>query len=173
MGGKSQEERLLEMMKRPRANKRVGIVHLQMVKESQILYGTKRFTNPRDAVEMIKPLIQMADRELFLVMSLSTKLEPLALEIAAVGSVNACGVNCREVFKHSILNNAACIVCFHNHPSGYSHPSREDRLLTDKIERAGALLDITLIDHIIIGGEDFYSFKLNKELVGYRAEDVA
>lgn len=78
----------------------------------------KRFTQPREAVELVKPLFDRADREMAVVMSLSTKLEPLALEIAAVGGINVCNVDVRDIFKHSLLSNAAYIVCFHNHPSG-------------------------------------------------------
>lgn len=73
------------MTKRPIPKKKVGIVHLQIVKESRVLYGMRRFTNPQEAVDMVKPLLRKADREMVLALSLNTKLEPQAVEIVAVG----------------------------------------------------------------------------------------
>lgn len=158
MDNKIQKEQLEGMMKRPIPKKKVGIVRLQMVKESS-LYGMKRFSHPWEAAELVRPLFHMADREMVVVMSLSTKMEPLALEIAAVGGINTCSVDVRDIFKHSLLNNAAYVVCFHNHPSGDPEPSRADRLLTKRIEDGGRLLGIPLIDHIILGETGFYSFR--------------
>lgn len=160
MERRTQEQELVSMMKRPIPRKKVGVVRLQMVKESS-LYGMGRFTDPREAVELVKPLFDMADREMVVVMSLSTKLEPLAMEIAAVGGLNMCNVDVRDIFKHSLLNNAAYVICFHNHPSGDSEPSRADRLLTGRIGDGGRILGIPLIDHIILGEGSFYSFREN------------
>ena len=61
--------------------------------------------------------------------------------------------------KHSLLNNAAYVMCFHNHPSGDPEPSQADRLLTRRLEDSGRLLEIPLIDRIIIGDGGFYSFR--------------
>lgn len=108
-----QEKQLEGMMKRPIPKKKVGIIHLEMVRESRILYGMRRFSQPDEAVDMVRPLFAMADRELMLVMSLNTKLEPMAVEIAAVGGLNVCSVDVRNLFKHALLNNAAYIICFH------------------------------------------------------------
>lgn len=153
------EEIIAEMMKRPIPRKRVGIIHLEMVRERRTLYGMKRFTRPEDAAELVAPLFSMADREMMVVMSLNTKMEPLALEIAAVGGLNACVVDVKNMFKHSLLNNAAYIVCFHNHPFGDPSPGMEDKKVTERIGKAGAILGIPLIDHIIVCGHAFYSFR--------------
>lgn len=153
-------QELVSMMKRPIPRKKIGVVRLQMVKESS-LYGMKRFTDPGEAAELVKPLFDMADREMMVVMSLSTKLEPLTLEIAAVGGLNTCSIDVRDIFKHALLNNAAYVICFHNHPSGDPEPSRADKLITRKIEDGGQLLGIPLIDHIIVGETGFYSFHEN------------
>ncbi len=154
-----QKEQLESMMKRPIPKKKVGIIHLQMIRESRTLYGMYHFSQPREAVEMVRPLFAMADREMMLVMSLNTKLEPMAVEIVAVGGLNACSVDSRDIFKHAVLNNAAFIVCFHNHPTGHPEPSHPDRQTTIRLEKAGKILGIPLIDHIIIGEYGFYSFQ--------------
>lgn len=159
MKSNTQKEQLENMMKRPIPKKKVGIIRLQMIKEGQVLYGMRRFSKPEDAVEMVRPLFALSDREMMLVMSLNTRLEPLALEIVSVGGLNSCMLDCRDIFKHAVLNNAAYIICFHNHPSGNPEPSSQDSMTTLRIERSGELLGIPLIDHIIIGENEFYSFK--------------
>ena len=152
-------EELEHMMKEPSARKQIGIVRLCMVKEERTLYGMQQLSGPEDAAEIVYPLFAMADREMMVVMSMSAKMEPLALEIAAIGGINTCMVDIRNLFKHSLLNNAAGILCFHNHPSGNPKPSKEDEEITLRIGCAGKILGIELIDHIIIGEQEFYSFQ--------------
>ena len=149
MRKRTQEERILDMIKRPVPRKRVGIVHLEMVRESRTLYGMKRFQNPREAAEMVRPLCEKADREMVLVLSLNGRLEPQAVEIAAVGGISSCNVDIRS------------------HPSGDPGPSREDEEITGRIRSAGALLGIELVDHIILGeGDAYYSFRDHGWLCG-------
>lgn len=118
MRKKSQKEELNDMMERPIPRKKIGIVHLEMVKEGRSLYGTSRFHNAEELVQMVQPLYEKAHREMVLVVALNTKLEIQALEIAAVGGLNACYVDMRDIFKLVIINNSAFIICLHNHPSG-------------------------------------------------------
>ena len=164
MKRKSQKEELDDMMARPIPKKKIGIVHLEMVKESKSLYGTSRFHNAGELVEMVQPLYERAHREMVMVLALNTKLEIQALEIAAVGTLNACYVDMREIFKLAIVNNSAHIVCLHNHPSGDPEPSYEDKRLTERLKHAGNILGISLIDHIIVGEAGFYSFRDGGEL---------
>lgn len=173
MKNNTQKEQLEGMMKRPIPKKKVGIIHLQMVKESRILYGMNRFTRPDEAVRMVRPLFEMADRELMTVLSLNTKMEPSAIEIASVGGLNVCSVDIRDIFKHAILSNAAFVICFHNHPSGDPEPSLSDRQVTDRMKKSGDLLGIPLIDHIIIGENDFYSFREHSQIENILPDDAA
>lgn len=160
MQKKSQNEGVDELMKRPILRRKIGIVHLEMIKESRSLYGMERFTDPRIAAGTVGPLIERASREMFLVISFDTKMTPMALEIVAVGSVNTAHVQMRDIFQHAVLNNAKYLMCFHNHPSGEPDPSTEDKLMTEKIRRSGELMGIELVDHIIIGDEgNYYSFR--------------
>lgn len=169
----SQEEQLEDITRRPIPKKKVGIVHLQIVKESRVLYGMRRFSTPQEAVDMVWPLLRKADREMVLALSLNTKLEPQALEVVAVGGLNSCVVDIQNIFKHSILNNAAYVVCIHNHPTGDPEPSREDVLLTQKISTAGRILGLPLIDHIIVGEYGFYSFRENGQIEQTLPDDAA
>ncbi len=155
------------------ANKPVGIIQLKMVRESRTLYGADPFTSPEKAAELVKPLLITADREMVLVMSLTAKMEALAVEIVAVGGLDVCCFDMRNIFKHSLLNNAACILCFHNHPSGDPIPSKEDVQITRRMKEAGEILGIRLVDHIIIGNERYFSFKEHGELDDKPPEFVA
>lgn len=159
MKQRSVKEQMEGIKKRPIPRKRVGIVRLEMVKEETVLYGMHRITDPKEAADMIRPLIEKRDRELMIVLSLDQKLQPMAVEIVAVGGIDVCLVDVRCVFKHALLNNASYIMCFHNHPSGLTEISQEDRQITKRLKAAGDILGVRLLDHIILGAEDYCSMR--------------
>ena len=152
-------EQLKDMIKKPEPKKRVSIVSLCMVREERALYGMERFTGSRQAVETVRPLFALSDREMVAVMSLDTLLRPIAAEVVAVGGLNKCYVDIGNIFKHAILSNARCVICFHNHLTGNCTPSPEDCVLTNRIWEAGNILGISLEDHILIGSDQYFSFR--------------
>lgn len=81
-----------------------------------------------------------------------------AIEVVSIGTVNATLAEPREIFKHAVLANAAGIVMVHNHTSGRCVPSEEDMAMTKRIEKAGKILGIPLMDHIIVG-DGYFSFR--------------
>ncbi len=170
----SKEIEIIEMMKKPAPKKRVGIIKTQIIREGSMLYGSRRINRPEDAVDFVKRIFQYSDREMMGVLSLDSKNAPVALEIVSVGTVNSCLVQMRELFKHSILNNATSIMCFHNHPSGIPEPSREDIDVTKRMDEAGKLLGIWLLDHIIIGADGMYISLQERGLIknGYQKISV-
>lgn len=172
---KQSSEAIVEgMMQRPIPKKKVGIVHLEMVKEGRALYGMERFSSPKATAEAVRPLVERANREMFLVLSLDARLAPMALEIVAVGSGNACYIDAKDVYRHSIMNNASSIICIHNHPSGDPEPSVEDRRTTRKLGKCGAILGIELVDHMILGADGaFFSFREKGILKESMEGDVA
>lgn len=99
-----------------------------------------------------------ADRELFLVLFMSSRNQVIKREVTSVGTINQAAVYPREIFKSALLNRAASIVCAHNHTSGVSTPSIEDDQMTKEIALGGFLLGIKLLDHLIIGKGSFYSY---------------
>jgi DNA repair protein RadC len=70
-----------------------------------------------------------------------------------------CSIHPREVFKAAVVANAASIIMIHNHPSGNPHPSSDDLALTARLKEAGDILGIPVVDHIVLGDENYYSFK--------------
>lgn len=76
MGNGQKEKEIREMMKHPVPGKKVGIVHLHMVREERGLYGMRRFTNPREIAGMVRPLLMLSDREMMVVLSCRLKWNP-------------------------------------------------------------------------------------------------
>ena len=94
-------------------------------------------------------------------MCLDAKLRPLTIERTAIGTVDQCMVLPKEIFKTAILSNAYGIMVFHNHPSGEVRPSSQDMEMTKLLYAVSKLMGFELIDHIILGEEDYYSFREN------------
>lgn len=155
----NQKDNIGLLAKKPSIYKKVSIVRLQMVKESRALYGMNRFSSPEDAVLTVKPMFELCDREVVVVLSVDTKCTPLAAEIVAIGGLDTCITDPRTIYKHALLNNAAGIFCFHNHPSGEPEPSDADKMVTERLYEAGRLLGVRLFDHIIIGEDTYFSFR--------------
>lgn len=81
-----------------------------------------------------------------------------------IGTINSSVVHPREVFKEAYLLSASGIVCVHNHPSGDSSPSKEDKLITKKLKEISLIHGINFIDHIIVGSDNYFSFYENDML---------
>ncbi len=115
--------------------------------------------SPRDAAQFVMNEMMYLDREHFRVINLNTKNQILAVDTVSIGSLDASLVHPREVFKLPIKRSAASLILVHNHPSGDTSPSREDIEVTKRLAEAGRLLGISVLDHIIIGHNNFLSMK--------------
>lgn len=82
----------------------------------------------------------------------------IADETISIGTCSMSLVSAREIFIKALQKQAVYVILLHNHPSGQAHPSDEDYLVTNKIKECGKLLDIPLLDHIIIGDNQYFSF---------------
>jgi len=115
---------------------------------------------PADAADEFRRHLEDEPIEVFAVLCLTTKNEVAGYHEVGRGSLNACIVHPREVFKAAVLRNAASVLIAHNHPSGDPTPSPEDAALTDRLRDAGHLLGIDLLDHIVIGTNGrYFSFR--------------
>lgn len=138
--------------------RKIDLVSVRLVREKSLQYHG-RITGPQEATEMIRRYLKDMDREHLLVLSFDSQKQPLSLTIAAIGTLSDCPVHPREVFKSAILAGAAGIILFHNHPSGCTEASQEDISITQRLQAAGKILGIPLIDHIIIGQDSSTSLK--------------
>ena len=117
-----------------------------------------RIREARDVYELLRPRLCSEKREHFLVLPLTSKNEVLMVADVSVGTLTNTLVHPREVYEPAIRCGAAHIVLAHNHPSGDPAPSAEDHRLTRQLKEAGALLGIPVTDHVILGGDAFFSF---------------
>ena len=131
------------------------------IKKDTSLKSLTPICSPEDAVKLMGKYLSELDREVLCIINLKTDGTPISCHFSSVGSINESMVHPREIFKTSILSNAATIIMMHNHPSGDVIPSRHDTMATDRIARAGRLMGIPLTDHVIVGGgnEKFFSFR--------------
>lgn len=107
--------------------------------------------------EEFKPLPGQ-EREVFAVLFLNNQNQLIRYEEMFSGTVNCVEVHPREILRLALKVNAVSVILAHNHPSGNENPSRADRLLTKKIVQACELVGINVLDHLIIGKFNMFSF---------------
>ena len=117
-----------------------------------------RIVSSRDVDAALRPRLAQADVEHFVAIALDAKNRPLGETLIARGGLSACPVAPADVFRALIREAAAGVVFVHNHPSGEPSPSSDDVALTERLRRAGELLGVTVLDHVIIGREGYFSF---------------
>lgn len=119
----------------------------------------RRIQSGEDAVALFRESLLEADRERLVCLHLDCKMSVISFEVVSIGSVSASVVHPREIFKAAILLNASSIILMHNHPSGKPEPSAEDIEITRRIQEAGRMLGIDLLDHVIVAAEGHVSFR--------------
>jgi DNA repair protein RadC len=129
-----------------------------LVREGRATAPTSPLLTSVAVADVLRPLFTGLDREHFLVCGLDAKNCIIGVNVVSIGSLTLAIVHPREVFKPLILMNAAAWICAHNHPSGDITPSQEDRVLTSRLRQGAELLGITLLDHLILTDEGYYSF---------------
>lgn len=103
-------------------------------------------------------------QECFYALYLDSKKKLITYKLLFKGTLNKSLVHPREIFKNAYLASASTIVCVHNHPSGDVLPSKEDLILTENLVKIGLIQGINVIDHIIVGNDNYYSFYENGDI---------
>lgn len=116
-------------------------------------------STPEDVVALIRPLTVGLEREHFFAICLDTKNRVKKIVEVSVGSLNASIVHPRELFKEAVAVSAASVVVSHQHPSGDPTPSGADIQLTRRLVKAGDVLGIEVLDHVVIGGDEHASLR--------------
>lgn len=120
--------------------------------------GAKQITCSQDAYQQLYPLLSDLDHEQFYVLLLNRSNTILAVKRISQGGVSGTVADSKIIFSAALDALASGIILAHNHPSGNLAPSQADRSLTKRFVDAGKLLDVAILDHIIIAGQDYYSF---------------
>ena len=102
-----------------------------------------------------------ADRECFWVIHLNNSFNVIEKELAHMGTLTETVVSCREIFRKAVINSTACIVTVHNHPSGNTNPSEEDKIVWGRLAKAGDILGIAVTDNLIITPKGSYYSQRN------------
>ena len=118
-------------------------------------YKSKELTDPEKVFKFMRSRIKDYRKEHFYVITLNTKNWTIS-EIS-IGTLDSISAHPREVFFEAIKNNASSVILVHNHPSGNTEPSQEDLELTRRLVKAGELLGIEVLDHLIITEKNFRS----------------
>lgn len=119
----------------------------------------EKIEGPEDVARYASPLLRFEQKEHFLVLLLDVRNRVLAMPTISVGSLTASVAHPREIFREAIRYSAANMILIHNHPSGDPTPSREDVQLTKRMMKAGEIMGIPVLDHVIIAGDGFMSLK--------------
>ncbi|MBN2716869.1 MAG: DNA repair protein RadC [Deltaproteobacteria bacterium] len=131
----------------------------RVIEKKSIQKGMNRFTCSRDIFLRYNGRMSSLRQEVFLVVGLNNKNEVLTEQVVAMGTVDECRVNPREVFRPLIIEAVARTLLIHNHPSGDPSPSPEDVRLTSRLASVGKLLGIPVLDHLVIGANKYCSLR--------------
>ena len=144
----------------------VPVFKVFLVRENQEPYKILKITSPQETVSVIREYLKFADREQFGVLMLNNKNEIIGITTVSIGTINETFAIAREVYKPAILAGAASIIIFHNHLSSDPSPSKADIETTQRLQEAGQILGIKLLDHIIVSAsQTYYSFAENRLLL--------
>lgn len=123
-----------------------------------------KVTSPDVLAGLLMEELELETREVFLVASLDTKKQLIAIDEVTAGILDGTIIHPREVFQWALNRNAHTVIIAHNHPSGSSIPSMEDKQVTERLKAAGAIMGIDVIDHLVIGFEEYYSFLEHQQI---------
>ena len=137
----------------------IGLLELARRIACQPLPEAIRIDAPEVVFGHLEPRLRDLKQEVFLVLTLSSSNRLIRIVELTRGILNSALVHPREVFREALTDAAAGILVVHNHPSGDTQPSGEDRQITRRLVEAGELMNIPVLDHIIIGGGGYYSFR--------------
>lgn len=140
---------------------------LNLLKDIAILYLEKGLHNkdmlssPQVVYDYLKASLKGAVDEEFKTLFLDSRNQLIAIETLKTGTVNRSVVYPRKIVEQALYNHAAGVIIAHNHPAGTLQPSQDDSTITNAVKTALETIDIVLLDHIIIGGNGYFSFKAN------------
>ena len=120
--------------------------------------------NPIDIAKILQNILKTEDKidqekEHFYIIHLNNRNNIKMIELATLGTLNSSLIHPRETYRRAILEGSAKIMIAHNHPSGTVEPSEDDLTITQQLKKAGNIIDIELLDHIIFTEKNYLSFK--------------
>jgi len=140
--------------------KRIQIVESRLERKASILYERRTVTTPQEVAGLARKLYPDFDKEYLYAIYLTSRMEPIAIELLSIGTLDATLVSPRDIIKTALLSAAAGCIILHNHPSGGDIvPSAEDIRITKRLNEACKLIGVKLFDHIIVSDHCYVSLK--------------
>ncbi|HEX5735770.1 MAG TPA: DNA repair protein RadC [Blastocatellia bacterium] len=145
---------------------------IRLVKEVCGVYLAERMqrrdalSSPRAVMDFARMKLAGLPHEAFMIIYLNVKNEVIEQEVINEGTLDRAVVYPRRIIESALARHAASLILVHNHPSGHTEPSEEDKRLTRAIADAARTLDIRVVDHIVVGRGGYYSFMENGILYG-------
>ena len=133
----------------------------------RVLHSRKILNTSEAAAEYIVPLMAGRSEEVFYAICLDSQLRVLYPALISEGTVKDAFVHPRHVVEAAVRHRAAAVILSHNHPAGTTRPSGHDRRITKRLVDALGSIDIKVVDHIIVSGEQVYSFQREGALPAY------
>lgn len=118
---------------------------------AEVVQRDSALESPQAVRDYLKARLRHEPHEVFACLFMDTRHRVLAFEPLFHGTIDGASVYPRQVVKRALVHNAAAVILSHNHPSGVSEPSQADRLLTERLKEALALIDVRVLDHFIVG----------------------
>lgn len=118
-----------------------------------------KISAPEDVVSFLRQVSVDNSREQFFALYLDCGHRVAGYSLVAIGGANSCGVHPREVFQRALLSGAVALVVAHNHPSGNVEPSQADWTMTERLQQAGSVVAVPLLDHVVFSDYGHYSMR--------------
>ena len=131
-----------------------------VLREREGIYGTEPLSEAWKVAKLLEDNMKDLDKEELWVVNFDSRMRPVNYNVVSIGGMETAPVEIANVFKTAILSNSNRIIMAHNHPSGETTPSDFDVEITKRVAKAGNILGINLLDHIIVGN-GYYSFFQN------------
>jgi len=137
----------------------IPVYRVSLVRDGSLKVDNRAISSPNDAYEILRQYLGQPDREIFTALLLSTRNTCIGIHVVSIGTLNSALIHPRDFWKAVILSNAAAVIVCHTHPSGDPSASSEDLALTARLRQTADLFGIPILDHLILGGDNFISLK--------------
>ena len=127
-------------------------------REDEVKENQPQIESSKDVVDILMPRMRDLKKEVFKIVLINSQNRIIDIFEAEEGTVNKASPIIREIFQKALQNFATSLICVHNHPSGKVDPSTEDREFTEELFKAGKIMQVAVLDHVIIGDNNYYSF---------------
>lgn len=140
------------------AEEQAVIDNALMILERSFVQREVSLTSPKAVTQYLQLKLGAEEREHFGCLFLDNQHRLLKFEVVSMGTIDTASIYPREVVKSALACNAAACIFAHNHPSGVVEPSNSDKHITEKLKSAFTLMDVRVLDHVIVGPIESYSF---------------